>query len=291
MITAPTNPTACGRGVVQRRRAAEPSHASCFAPHFVVLSRHAGPRAPIEAAESVAQATRRALMSHADEPIAALLSGHDKGGGALQANHLAVVPLPRVGGSHGNGELLGVALIPPAGLVLDELEPLYRSLTRWEAAHGEGDRARRLRLVLGRQGVWTLARRVDQPSLCDLREDTWTVAARDWASVTPVVLDRHPGSLRRDRQRAVRRANATIAAACERIGLPAPVEIELSISPFFRGSSPAGRWCRRASKAKDPRPQLHVRLRFAHPVSGPVLLGAARYHGLGLFRPWRGSEA
>jgi CRISPR-associated protein Csb2 len=31
----------------------------------------------------------------------------------------------------------------------------------------------------------------------------------------------------------------------------------------------------------------HVRLTFAEPVGGPVLLGAGRYVGLGLLRPER----
>ncbi|HMO85542.1 MAG TPA: hypothetical protein PKC18_11555, partial [Lacipirellulaceae bacterium] len=37
-----------------------------------------------------------------------------------------------------------------------------------------------------------------------------------------------------------------------------------------------------------PRPQLHVYLRFAEPVVGPVLLGAGRFLGYGLCMPLAG---
>ncbi|NQT14361.1 MAG: type I-U CRISPR-associated protein Cas5/Cas6, partial [Planctomycetes bacterium] len=38
------------------------------------------------------------------------------------------------------------------------------------------------------------------------------------------------------------------------------------------------------------RPQVHVWLRFAEPVVGPILLGAGRYRGYGLFKPWKGGQ-
>lgn len=272
-------------------RPLRPLHASCFAPHFLVLRRVAGPRVPIEAAELVAAAARRALISHAEEPVSALISGHTREGGPLQGDHLAVAALPYVGGAHGNGELLGLALMPPASLELDDLAPLHRAIARWEAAFGARGPDPRARLELGRHGVWTLERCLDRPPLHNLRERTWTGPAHSWASVTPMVLDRHPGVWRSDRERSVRRANATIRAACERIGLPPPAEIELSLSPFFRGSVPARQARRRAGKASDPRPCVHVRLSFEELVRGPVLLGAGRYHGLGLLRPLRSSEA
>jgi CRISPR-associated protein Csb2 len=44
-------------------------------------------------------------------------------------------------------------------------------------------------------------------------------------------------------------------------------------------------WARRASLGA--RPLVHVRLRFDTAVTGPVLLGAGRFLGLGLFLPMR----
>ncbi|PRQ03336.1 CRISPR-associated protein, family [Enhygromyxa salina] len=264
--------------------------ASCFTPNFTVLRRVDGPRLPIQAAETVADAVRRALMSHADDPTPSLITGHGPGGGRLEGDHLAIAVLPYVEGAHASGDLLGVALIPPAGLELEELRPLYAAVAKWEDAAAQvGDEPRSV-LTLGRLGRWVLERNLDISPLYNLREATWTRCSRGWASVTPVVLDRHPGSLSSGRPQSVARANAAVAASCRRIGLPEPAEIELSESPFFKGSVDA-RQFRRRPGSKDRRPLLHVRLRFDELVTGPVLLGAGRYRGLGLLRPWGGRDA
>ena len=262
---------------------------SCFAANFIVLRRIEGPRLPIVATEALADGVRRALMSHADDPSPPLISGHERDGKPLERTHLAVVPLAYVGGRHASGDLLGVALVPPADASLDDLRPLFAAVGRWEAATGGDADEPRSVLTLGSLGRWLLERNLEIAPLRNLRESTWTRASRSWASVTPVVLDRHPGSLRRDREQAVQRMNATIATACLRIGLPAPIEIELSAAPFFRGSDKAARFRRRRGK-DDPRPMIHARLRFEDEVVGPVLLGAGRFRGLGLFRPWTGGD-
>jgi CRISPR-associated protein Csb2 len=266
------------------------SFPSCFAETFIVLRRVEGPRLPIEVTESLADAVRRALMSHAGEPTPALISGHAPTGGALEGDHLAIVPLPYVDSRHASGELLGVALVPPAGLSREQLQPLYAAIARWEAASGQENGEARAQLTLGRLGwgrlgCWVLERNVDISPLHNLREATWNRRSKTWASVTPVVLDRHPGSIDDDRDGTVARANATLTAACRRIGLPAPVEIELSEAPFFTGSELAKHF-RRRQGTTDRRPRVHAWLRFEQPVTGPVLLGAGRYRGLGLFRPW-----
>lgn len=261
---------------------------SSFASRFIVLQRITGARLPILATEAVAQALRGALMSHADDPPAPLISGHEPNGGPLQDDHLAVVPLPFVGHRHATGDLLGVALVPPADLELDALHPLYTAMARWEAAtHAQGDGPRST-LTLGSLGSWMLERTIEIAPLHNLRESAWTRASTVWTSVTPMVLDRHPGSLDDGRascrRRAINRAHTTIAAACRRIGVPEPEQIELRRAPFLRGSEPAERFARRRG-SEDRRPLIHARLTFPHPVQGPVLLGAGRYRGLGLFRP------
>ena len=253
---------------------------SCFARSFIVLRRAEGPRVPIEATEGVAHAVRGALMSHASDPPPALISGHTPDGAPLPGDHLAIVPLPYVGSERATGDLLGVALIPPAGLDLDQLRPLHAAIAAWEQAEGAHGDSPRLRLNLGRAGVWICERVLDRERRVNLREPTWTRRSTSWASATPVLLDRYPGT--RD---AEGRARASIVAACERIGLPAPVVVEFSGAPFFRGSAPARRFRRRPG-TRDTRPLIHVGLEFSEPVRGPVLLGAGRYRGLGLFRPY-----
>jgi CRISPR-associated protein Csb2 len=273
---------------VARYREARPLvavHSSCFSSKFVVLRRVEGPRVPILATESIADAVRRALMSHADDPTPSLITGHGPGGVPADHDHLAVLPLANVGNAHAQGEVLGVALVAPTGLELAELQPLYSAIGRWEAASGVASDEPRAVLKLGALGVWVLERSLEISPLHNLREATWVRKSTSWASVTPMVLDRHPGSMKTNRDAAVRRMNATITAACRRIGLPAPVEIELSVAPFFKGSEDAKRF-RRRNGTTDRRPLIHARLRFDEPVVGPVLLGAGRYRGLGLFRPY-----
>lgn len=283
--------------VVARYRVTKPTPRvwpSSFSSSFIVLRRVEGPRLPILSGEAVAETIRRALMSHADDPCPPLISGHEPDGRPLQADHLAVVPLAHVGDRHASGDLLGVALVPPVALSLHDLRPLHTALARWEAANGSYGDGPRSTLTMGRLGAWVLERCIDPSPLHNLRETTWTRAAHTWASVTPVLLDRHPGSLHdgrsERRQRAIARAHEILVAACERVGLPAPVEIELSPTPFLSGSMNASRFGRRGGR-EDRRPRLHVWLRFAERVSGPVLLGAGRYRGLGLFRPLGGPHA
>ena len=61
---------------------------------------------------------------------------------------------------------------------------------------------------------------------------TWTKASETWASITPVLLDQFPKKRRPVEEIIIR-------LACERIGLPAPVQVEhgvycVSPAPAFR---------------------------------------------------------
>lgn len=273
-----------------------PRARSSFASNFVVLRRVSGPQIPIVATQAVADGVRSALMSHSSsDPPPPLISGHAPTGGPLQGDHLAIVPLPFVGSHHASGALLGVALIPPAGLDRDGIRPLYEAIARWERAtehRGDGPRSK---LNLGSLGAWTLERSLDLTPLHNLRERTWNRPSRQWVSVTPMIFDRHPGPIhdgRADRRaKAIAKAHAIIDAACRRIGLPSPEQIELSVAPFVPGSEPARRF-RRKPGSNERRPMAHVALRFPYEVEGPVLLGAGRYRGMGLCRPvWSEADA
>lgn len=257
---------------------------TCFSEQFVVLRRVDGPRLPSAATEVLAEAVRHALMSHADNPVPGLISGHQSNGAPLESDHLAVVPLPYVAGPYASGELLGVALVWPHQLDSEQFASFYRSVASWEAASGAGTDQRQSVLTLGDLGTWTLQREIEESPLHNLREETWTRPSTLWRSVTPVVLDRHPGSFHKQRARAERRAREAMIGACERVGVPAPEEVEFSEAPLLNGAEHANRFVRRPGSS-DRRPLLHVSLRFAEPFLGPLLLGAGRYRGLGLFRP------
>lgn len=251
-----------------------------------------GARLPLRAALPVCRAVRAALVAHADEPVAEVISGHRPGApGELTAPtdrpHVAVVPLPFVGHRHADGSILGVAVVLPRRELMgdDERRAVLRAVGRWRRASGPA-----LHLPGGRRVRLELVDEPDPPYTLQPRR--WRRPARSWASVTPVALDRHPGDLRhRDPSRravAEAAAEATIAAACVHAGLPAPSHVRISLDtpvvgvPHLRSFPPYRLPTKRVTRAI-----VHASLAFPHEVAGPVLLGAGRHYGYGLFLPVR----
>lgn len=263
---------------------------SCFDPSFLVLRRVGGPRLPASFAEDVARAVRGGLLANAGSHPGPLLSGHEASGAPLSRPHLAIVPLPFVGHQHADASILGVALVFPRDAADAERQEVYRALARWEAAHEDGV----LPLRLGARGVLEVERE-DAPRLSGLLSDTWSRPSRRWVTATPIALDRNPGRLdHRDAERAMAargEAASTIAAACRHVGLPTPLEVSVmrhsrvSAAPWVDDFLPFPR-----DPSKGRRVLVHAELVFAEPVSGPVLLGAGRYVGLGVCRPVREEE-
>ena len=107
---------------------------------------------------------------------------------------------------------------------------------------------------------------------------------------TPIALDKNPGNLRSNQQgtshKASREAQRSIAIACERIGLPRPISVEISLAPLLPGAQPAqsfSPWPGLLGRAN--RVLIHADIHFPETIRGPVLLGAGRYFGLGLCMP------
>lgn len=99
--------------------------------------------------------------------------------------------------------------------------------------------------------------------------------ARAWASVTPVVL---PG---RDDFRS-RKAHGLLLKALAQAGCTTPIaEIVLQAEPVLPGAEMA-RAYRVPSYLKEL-PRTHAVLTFAEPVPGPIVVGAGRHIGLGVF--------
>jgi CRISPR-associated protein Csb2 len=87
------------------------------------------------------------------------------------------------------------------------------------------------------------------------------------------------GHLRRGRDEASEVARSLVIA-----GYPPAADVEVSAAPLTAG----GVWRPRPGTLPASRPHrrlLHARVRFAEPVTGPVLAGSMRYLGLGLFLP------
>lgn len=264
---------------------------SLFSDDWIVLRRVGGPSLPMVATVGVARSLRAALMSHAPEATPEILSGHMPDGRPSERDHLAIVPLPFVGHYRASGAILGVALILPRDVSQDERRAIFSVVDAWErAVRLEDEDTPRLPVTIGVAGVLELERVEWGAAQSSLRAATWCQPARVWHSVTPVALDRNPGDLRsRDPQKvakAVSEAANTLRRACARIGLPDPCDIEVLPTAPVAGAAKAKLYPSYPQAPDRTRRVLtHVRLEFAEPVWGPILLGAGRYLGLGVFRP------
>jgi CRISPR-associated protein Csb2 len=120
----------------------------------------------------------------------------------------------------------------------------------------------------------------DEPPIA-LQPSAWTMPARRWATVTPVVFDRHRKGPEKWKQ-----AEEVVATACERIGLPRPREVRLSAVSVFEGVPPGrGFPYLQRKRSGGNLNHTHAVMTFDEAVRGPVLLGAGRYRGYGLCRP------
>lgn len=271
---------------------------SVFSNDWIVLKRVGGPTLSMVMTAIVARTTRRALMSYGEEAVPEMLSGHDAVGKPLDRDHLAIVPLPFVGHTHAgaalhgaSGSILGVALVLPHDASEEERRAVFLRLAEWEKeARMEDEDTPRLTLKLGAAGILELERIGWGSVGATLRPGTWSHAACTWSSATPVALDRNPGNLRsRDPEqqaRALAEAEESLVRACRRIGLPEPLRVDILPAAPLSGAAKAQHFPP-FPEAEDKlrRVLTHARLEFAERVQGPILIGAGRYQGLGLFRP------
>ncbi len=231
----------------------------------------------------VAKRVRDALMKVGPQPVPALLSGHGPDGGPAREAHIAVLPLPDVGEPDSRGTLIGFAIVLPRRLAPEARPPILKAIAALARPvdHPSGFAT----IWLSKTFSWKLELCLT-PSQALLRPGRWSRSGKAWASVTPVVLDRFP---KRDDPREIAQI---LAQACRNIGLPEPEEIEIGTHSIIPGSPNAYfpprshlAWTFPAGSKFANRPRRHVLLRFSTAVTGPVVLGAGRYHGFGLCMP------
>lgn len=282
----PGTTVAAARGVFEHER-------------WIVFARASGPRLPITSVAGLSRQLRRALMSVADQPVPEVLSGHQPDGAPSTQVHVAVVALPFVTGPHPDGALLGVALVLPRSIDEAARRAVMRAVGRLEqrrrAVHddeeAEQDDPPVVALELGGAEPLVLERVVwSDETGATLRPWSWTRPSRRWASATPVALDRNPGDLHDPdpvaRARAFDAARSSVLESVQRIGLPSPTEIDVVRSCVLPSTAKPRSYPRFPIGAHKPqRVLVHVRLMFSERICGPVLLGAGRYHGLGLCAP------
>ena len=147
-------------------------------------------------------------------------------------------------------------------------------------------------IELPRDSRLALERVVDGDPCSTLNPATWTRPSRRWATVTPIALDQNPGNLlARDpaaAAQAAERAEATIARACEHVGLPRPAWVQVMRRSLFDAAPEAQRFMPYPRSGPGPkRVCVHAETCFEEPVAGPVVLGAGRYFGVALCRSRR----
>lgn len=254
-----------GRVVGYEAAKAEPR--SMFSPDALVVAFGSGPKLGLDSTLPLLQHFRNAVLARLSAASPALLSGHDKDGRPSAEPHLAFVPLGFVHSRYADGSVKGIALVLPRG-VEPNLRRRLRSAVEdaWELHLG----------VLGSISV-----RLSEESNRDLeslRFGQYAARSLIWASVTPIVLDRHP-------KKKGPTAESIVAESCVRIGLPAPAEVRLGQVSAVTGVPRAQEFHGR-SKQTDGRVLQHALLRFNEPIRGPVLLGAGRFMGLGMCMPY-----
>jgi CRISPR-associated protein Csb2 len=266
--------------------------ATPFAPDLLILSKLDGPALGLEATPQLTTALRGTLLktcASTSAPLPEWLTGHAPDGKPTTHPHIALLPLAFAGDTHADGHLLGLAIAFPRDLTPRERGRTLAPFLYTPAPAATIAAPAIITLTLGRLGVWTLAAETRDASLRPraLRTDTWCGPATDWASVTPVVLERHLKTKCTDPAARFEEITLAIAASCERAGLPPLVNIDADKNAFLSGVPRS-----KPDKSGFPllypdRQQIHVRLRFAEPIEGPVLLGAGRFRGYGLFKPIR----
>ncbi len=246
-------------------------------------------RAPVTRTVDVATTLRKAVFAHATEPIPEGLSGHRSDGTPTDQPHVAFLALPYTGSEFADGRIMGAAMCLPKSLDEASLEASLRAVGMWEKQQSP------LRLTFGYDGVMEMVRNPGPWELVTLRPSYWAKPSHHWASATPVALPTNPGPLGRGspaaRAKAWARAEEAVVASCHHVGLPEPVHVAVSLDPFIQAARrahdfPAFRQRGRNGESVARR-LVHVSVKFAEPVRGPLMLGAGRFLGLGLMRPMR----
>lgn len=270
-----------------------------FSDQWLVLEHLDGQMPDLRAAPLVARGIRLALMSGYGQlglPVPPELSGHEADGSPSRQAHMAVVPLSFTGFDHADGRVLGFALVPSASGALLADEDFLRVL-RHLTQRRDADTGRRVLELKSTEGSardsafsLLLTPSFEAPTgKRSLDPSLYTLRARDFATVTPIALDRHLKARGIARQEE---AAELVASACVHIGLPHPESVRVdkhatpqgAPSAYPSGDAPV--WMRwRLPESLAGRTLTHAYIRFAEPVAGPVLLGAGRFVGLGLCRP------
>ncbi|MYA88491.1 MAG: type I-U CRISPR-associated protein Cas5/Cas6 [Boseongicola sp. SB0662_bin_57] len=263
------------------------------ATEWLVLEAVSGEVPDIRASALVGRLLRQTLMAGyrrvgRGDAIPEIVSGHAPDGTPTRHPHLAIAPMAFVGSPHGDGRVLGFAVVPPSGEALHRIDGFRAAFE--VLAPFRADVQRRVLTLQGpplRKPLELAPAAEHGDRLRSLRPDPYLDGSRRWATVTPIVLDRH---LKRKEDTEVREL---VARACQHAGLPRPDidRIRVGKHSAVKGAPPARplageppwtRW--KLPRSLESRQLVHAVIEFERSVGGPVLIGAGRFNGLGLCR-------
>ena len=258
---------------------------SSFDSELFILTKQEGPGLGLESTAALTAAVRGYLLKDADSKPE-WFTGHSSPGVPSTGGHMALIPLAYVGAEYADGHILGLAIAFPRAIPAADRAKCLRG--RLFGPLGEDLEPQ---LQMGNLGTWTIRREERSLPPMALRSATWCEPSTMWASVTPVVLDRHPKHNQQTERRQWRDEVATsITQSCERQGLPKPKLIDVDKTSWHRGApraqpGPNGMPWLPSKNGTAPRQQIHVLIEFPCEVQGPLLLGAGRFRGYGLCKP------
>jgi CRISPR-associated protein Csb2 len=223
-------------------------------------------------ANCVAAMTRNAMARIAEEQgrdkdwIDHYVHGHREKGAAVRPR-FSYLPLPSIEHRADRGPVVGAI----RRIAIAELIDVGESHLSWtrqmlpgQFLTDEPTGHRRAMLVPLTGGDWVLRQ--------------YTAIADTWATVTPIIL---PGS----DEGKFTKAEKLFFKALNHAGYwpEALAELEFRNVSFWAGGDLALGFQRPDYLKKDCWSVYHVRLRWRHPICGPIALGAGRHCGLGIF--------
>ena len=244
-----------------------------FEPRFLVLNIKGKPIS-LPATLKLTTTLRGLLMKGCPiQPPPEWFSGHQANGKPSDLPHIALIPLPFVGSEHADGRVMGLAVVLPASLPLQEAERCLGPFLY--------DPAGEHKLFDSRWFECSLELETRERPPVNLIPETWTRPSSVWASVTPIVLNRHFAGKDKWEQAA-----ESVKDACEHVALPRPDKVLLHPVSLVEGAPPARSYPQLTRKKdKGKQSHNHAVIVFDKPVRGPMLIGAGRFRGYGLCRP------
>lgn len=255
-----------------------------FDPGLLMLSRlPGGRRFALESCGLIAQAIRRELAHRHGSNAPEWIVGHAPDGTSARQPRPAYLPLGFVDHKHADGHLLGVGIAVPQDF--EHTDRLLELLGQHSGSDVE-------------KGVPYLSLTIKNPQIDDsdvgvvrltlderpggqrplaLKSWRWIQPARVWMSVTPLILPFAPsGGLT---------VEEIVAQACVDSGCPRPASVRTSSAPLVRGAPHSRAFELRSKQRRPSRPLMHAAVEFPEAVRGPVLVGAGRHAGYGVFLP------